>query len=67
MQFERVPFSGDEMKSVSASIITLSGVLLWSAGVMTSGGHGPNLTSLVGAVLLLYGLVWWQIAFLKKD
>ncbi|MCI0456830.1 MAG: hypothetical protein L0Z62_07625, partial [Gemmataceae bacterium] len=63
---------GEQMRAISAALVLLSGTVLVAvgfAGGMGGAPFGPSFaTGVLGAILVLLGLISWLVAFLvDKD
>jgi hypothetical protein len=60
------------MRAISAAIVLLSGTVLGAVSLTVGASHGPEgpvtAAGIIGAVLMLLGLIAWLVAFLvDKD
>jgi hypothetical protein len=54
------------MKSISASLVVLSGALILIAGGLNTGDF-RDITLLLGPSVVLFGLVGWYVTVFKMD
>ncbi len=54
------------MKSISASLVLLSGALMLMAASLSQGDL-RDVTSMLGFIVVLVGLIVWVVTVFKKD